>query len=172
MKAEDVPTITGDRFCAEYARQVYRFASMVSRSDPDAEDLAQEALLRALRNLRHFDPGRGSMSAWLWRITVNAARDAGRVAQRRQAVWERMVRSQAPEESVESRALDRVRDSELLTAVRALPKRDRALIALRFGAGLDYASVGAALGLTPGAASVATRRALGTLRHRLEGTAR
>ncbi len=163
------PALTAELLCAGYARQVYRFAAMVARSDADAEDLAQEALLRAIRNLHRFDPERGAIASWLWSIVLNAARDAGRGAGRRQALWERLAALRVPEESIENRALERLRDADLLAAVRALPARARTLLALRFGAGMDYAAVGAAVGLTPGAATAATRRALNILRHRLEG---
>jgi len=163
------PALTAERLCADYARQVYRFAAMVSRSEADAEDLAQEALLRAIRNLHRFKSERGAIASWLWRIVMNAARDAGRAAGRRQALWERIAALRAPEQSAEAQALDRLRDADLLAGVRALRPRARTLLALRFGAGMDYATIGAAMGLTPGAATAATRRALTDLRHRLEG---
>jgi DNA-directed RNA polymerase specialized sigma24 family protein len=49
-----------------------------------------------------------------------------------------------------------------------LPARDRLLIALRFGADLDYAAVGLASGLTAAAATMAVRRAIAKLRNHLE----
>jgi RNA polymerase sigma factor (sigma-70 family) len=163
----DVP-FTPERFCEQYGPRIYRFAAMVARGDVEAEDLAQEALIRALRNLQHFDPNRGNAEAWLWRIVMNAARDAGRVAGRRQALWDRLVSQRREIPSTESLALSRFDDRDLLKAVRQLPKRDRTLLALRFGADLDYAAVGRASGLTAAAATMAIRRALAKLRATLE----
>jgi RNA polymerase sigma-70 factor (ECF subfamily) len=161
-------SLTPEGLCAEYAGRVYRFAAIVAKGDVEAEDLAQEALLRAIRHLRSFQASRGSVENWLWRIVVNAARDAGRVAARRMALWERLTTVQLHAEGVESLALRRLTDRELLLAVRTLPKRDRAILALRYGADLDYPTVGKILGLRPHAATMATRRALIKLRMHLE----
>jgi RNA polymerase sigma-70 factor (ECF subfamily) len=141
---------------------------MVSRGDVAAEDLAQDALERAIRRLETFDPARGTVDAWLWRIVLNAAADAGRLARRRHLVVDRL-------RSLADRHLDTepppalpVENDDLLAAIRVLGKRDRSIIALRFGANLDYAQVGVALGMTPAAAGVAGRRALTRLRRQLE----
>jgi RNA polymerase sigma factor (sigma-70 family) len=161
--------LTPQELCARYGHRVYRFAAMVATGEVEAEDLAQDALIRAIRNLPRFDARRGTMEAWLWQIVMSTARDAGRVAGRRRALWDRLVTERAEVESTESLALDRFADRELLQAVRGLPRRDRALIALRFGADLDYAAVGRAYGITPAAATMAVRRALAKLRINLEG---
>jgi RNA polymerase sigma factor (sigma-70 family) len=80
-----------EELCARYLERVYRFAAMVSRNRQDADDLAQEAMERAIRGLAGFDPSKGEIEAWLWRIVVNVGRDAGRVARRQQALTERAV---------------------------------------------------------------------------------
>lgn len=160
--------MTAEELCERYADRVYRFAAMVSRSSADARDLAQEALERAIRGLPKMDPQRGDIEGWLYRIVVNAARDAGRVARRHQALLERartlMVRPPGPT----SGPPPGVADGELLNAIRQLAPRERAVIALRFGADLDHAAVGRALGISSAAAGMATRRAIAALRTRLE----
>jgi DNA-directed RNA polymerase specialized sigma24 family protein len=55
-----------------------------------------------------------------------------------------------------------------MKAIRQLKSRERAVVALRFGADLDYEGVGTALGISTAAAGVATRRALRRLRTILE----
>jgi len=140
---------------------------MVARGNAEAEDIAQEALLKAIRKLDAYDPARGSIEAWLWSIVVSAARDAGRAAGRRLALWERLTRLPEQSESIET-IESIVLDAQLLDAVRGLPSRDRTLIALRFGAGLDHAASGAAVGISAAAATMALRRALHHLRRRLE----
>ena len=163
----------GDRLnaaslCELYAERVYRFASMVSKGAVDAEDLAQEALERAIRSIDSYDSRRGSVESWLWQIVVNTARDAGRVERRRQLSLDRMVALLPRPTRGDVAALDStLSDDELMQAIRRLGPRDRALIALRYGADLDYAAVGASLGLSAEAAGVATRRALTALRSSL-----
>ncbi len=164
--AADDP-LTPETLCARYAERVYRFAAMVARGSAEAEDVAQEALERAIRKLDRFDERRGTLESWLFRIVVNAAADAHRVANRRFALWERLlIERSAPAvaDDVEAAALAHLSDAELLAAVRRLRPRERAAIALRFGADLEHADIGHALGLSANAAGVAVRRALAQLR--------
>lgn len=169
-KVSSRPALGAEELCRTYAERVFRFAAMVAHGNAEADDIAQEALLKAIRKLDAYDPSRGSIETWLWRIVVNAARDAGRGARRRLALWERLTQLPGQGESVESIVLDRISDARLLEAVRRLPPRARTLIALRYGAGLDHAATGAAVGISAAAATMAVRRALHTLRTRLEET--
>lgn len=156
--------LTAELLCARYSARVYRFAAMVSTSPHDAEDLAQTALERAIRALPRFDPGLGDIEGWLWRIVANAAGDARRRARRRQLLVELLARRadrpahQGPPETA---------DEVLLTAVRRLPVRQRAAIALRYGADLDLQTVGATLGVSVAGTSMLIRRALDRLRAEL-----
>lgn len=156
------------QLCELYAERVYRFAAMVSHSHDDAEDLAQDALVRAIRGLPGFHASRGSVEAWLWQIVINAGRDAGRLTQRRKALLERAISLMPRPTSYSSATPDGFSDLDLIDAVRALPSRQRALIALRFGADLDYATVGRLLGTSTVAARMATKRAVALLRSRLK----
>src|SRR5256885_9766276 len=70
---------------------VYRFAALLCPSPADREDLAQEALIRAIGQRHRYDPAKGPFEPWLWRITLNVARDQGRAAGRARALWERLV---------------------------------------------------------------------------------
>jgi RNA polymerase sigma factor (sigma-70 family) len=172
LAAGAVPRITeagpadASELCERYAHRIYRFAAMVARGDVEAEDLAHDALIKAIRRLALYDPARGSVEAWLWRIVVNTARDAGLTARRRFELLSRL-QSEAASASVSAPA-PTVRDDQLMTAIRDLKPRDRAVVALRFGADLDYDGVGTALGISTAAAGVATRRALRRLRTILE----
>jgi RNA polymerase sigma-70 factor (ECF subfamily) len=124
-----------------------------------------------MRSLHQFDPGRGSLESWLWRIVVNVARDAGRASTRADALWDRIVAHFTPAtEGAESIALRRISDAQLLEEVNRLPRRSRSLIALRFGGDLTYEEIGELLHENPAALRQAIRRALKALRIRLEET--
>jgi len=56
-----------------YERRVYSAALAILRNESDAEDVAQEALLKAFKNIRQFR-GEARFSTWLIQITVNEAR--------------------------------------------------------------------------------------------------
>ena len=167
-QSERAGPITPEELCRLYAGSVTRFAAMVSPNLADAEDLAQDALLRAVRSLRTYDSSRGSMETWLWRIVANAARDAaGRRDRLRDTVVRIGLSTPRESESVEETVLERLRDADLHAELRRLPLRDRTLLALRYGADLDMQQVGAAVGLNSDSAARATRRALARLRARL-----
>lgn len=55
-----------------YNRRLYRIARGVLRNETDAEDAVQDAYIRAYENLGQFQ-GKGPLSAWLAKITVNEA---------------------------------------------------------------------------------------------------
>src|SRR3954454_22042646 len=72
------PTAT-TAFIERFQRRVYGLARTVVADPQLAEDVAQEAMLRAWRHAETFDARRGSVITWLLTITRNAAIDALRV---------------------------------------------------------------------------------------------
>ncbi len=56
-----------------YERRVYAAAYAILRNEAEAEDVAQEAVLKAFANIRRFR-GEARFSTWLIQITVNEAR--------------------------------------------------------------------------------------------------
>lgn len=66
-------------FVARFQRRVFGLAVTITRDPRVAEDVAQEALLRAWRHAAAYDPRRGSVATWLLTITRNLAIDAMRV---------------------------------------------------------------------------------------------
>jgi RNA polymerase sigma-70 factor (ECF subfamily) len=158
--------LTADALCQTYTARVHKFAQLVSEDSANAEDLAQDALERAIRGLKTFNPAKGEIEGWLWRIIVNASRDAGRIAGRQRLVVELLADRWSVDEKVVDVG-DQLRTDEVVQAVRALSPRHRAVVALRYGADLGYRQVGQALGISEAAALMATRRALANLRIRL-----
>ena len=124
---------------------------------PDAaEDVVQDALLRALRaypRLRHAD----HLRAWLYRITTNAAMDRHRAARRELPV------ADAGADAVAA-------DPESLDGFEALigplPDRARATLRLRFVDDLEYEAIATRLEISPEAARQRVSHALRTLRER------
>ena len=152
---------------SRYERFVFNTAVRVlsaSAQSPDlADDIAQEAFIKAWRNLAAFR-GDCTFSTWLYRIAVNCAKDTIRAASRRPAVslsslasddgdedgeeWDVPVTSgeTIPEEAAERR--------ELILAVRraveSLPDEQRQVIVLRDLSGLSYQEISEKLGLELG----------------------
>lgn len=80
-----------------HARSLHRLAYRMTRNEQDAEDVVQEALLKAYRGLDKFE-NRSELSTWLHRITTNCAYDLLRKRQRR-------AEDDLPETDAESDAL-------------------------------------------------------------------
>jgi RNA polymerase sigma factor (sigma-70 family) len=70
-------------FVSRFQDRVYGLALAMTRDRQAAEEVAQDAFLRAWRYGASYDPRRGSVSAWLLRITRNVALDHVRTSQRR-----------------------------------------------------------------------------------------
>ncbi|HVK73419.1 MAG TPA: sigma-70 family RNA polymerase sigma factor [Kofleriaceae bacterium] len=68
-----------------YQRRVYAAALHVTGNHSDADDVAQEAFVRAYRGLRTFD-GRSDFFTWLYRIAINTALNRLRSSKRVQAL--------------------------------------------------------------------------------------
>jgi DNA-directed RNA polymerase specialized sigma24 family protein len=157
--------LSAEQLCNHYADRVYRFANMVARDDLEADDLAQTALVHALKALPSFDPGRGEVTAWLWRIVVNAARDHQRAAKRRELLLLRLRGLWGASARVgDVLEPPGITDERLFRAVRRLSPLQRSVVALRFGGDLEWGGVAAALGISRSAAASAGHRALLTLR--------
>ena len=69
-------------FIRENAQDVYNLSLRLVQNPSDAEDLAQDSLLRALKSLPNFR-GESSVSTWLYRITVNTWKNRVRAEKRR-----------------------------------------------------------------------------------------
>lgn len=68
--------------CETHRKRVWRVAASVTRCAADADDLAQEAFVRAFGAIRSYRP-EASFAAWLCRIALNAAHDHQKSAWRR-----------------------------------------------------------------------------------------
>ena len=116
---------------AECGPLAYRVARGVLRNDADAEDVAQEALLRAYRRFdRLRDPLR--FRAWLVRIVFRLALDRGRSSKRRELreiEWARPARRAAPP-NAEELALSSEFQTHLDRALEALPEKLRLVLLL------------------------------------------
>ena len=67
------------RSCERFQRRVFGLAQTIIVDDRAAEDIAQEAFVRAWKHAGAYDPRRGSVVGWLLTITRNLAIDAVRV---------------------------------------------------------------------------------------------
>jgi RNA polymerase sigma factor (sigma-70 family) len=122
----------------------------------DAEDAWSETFLAALKAYPDL-PGDANVEAWLVTIAHRKAIDITRAAARRAVPV-----GDLPERSSAQRADGR--DLDLVTALAALPRRQREAVAYHYLAGLPYQEVAAITGGTADAARRAAADGIATLR--------
>src|SRR3712207_3049048 len=76
LASGDAESVTA--FVRRFQRQVYGLALRILRDPHAAEEVAQDAFVRAWRYARAYDARRGEVETWLLTITRNQARDAAR----------------------------------------------------------------------------------------------
>ena len=135
----------------------------------DAEEVAQEAFLRAHRNLVGWPPERVRElrpRAWLCTIAVNLARNRARDAGRRPAAGDGLdeaATAASGADGPEALAL-RGDDRRLLAeALHRLPAAQREAVVLRHVAGLPYAEIAEALGTPVGTVKAHVHRGIRVL---------
>jgi RNA polymerase sigma factor (sigma-70 family) len=159
----DVETTELEAFCVDaYPRLVAALAHHTG--DPWlAEEVAQEALIRACARWDHGVSALQSPVGWTFRVGVNLARShfRRRLAERRALARHGMER----EEMAGSRSAEAV---VVWSALRQLPSRQREAVVMRYFLDLSAAQVGEAMGMSPGAVRVLAHRAVASLRIALD----
>jgi RNA polymerase sigma factor (sigma-70 family) len=123
----------------------------------DAEDCFQETFLAALRAYPRLRDA-GNLRGWLLTIAHRKAIDHHRANGRRPL---------PVAEQVEVAVHDPEPGDGIWDAVETLPPKQRAAVALRFGADLPHAEIGAALGCSPEAARRSLHEGVKRLRKEL-----
>lgn len=150
-----------------YQEPVFRLAYLILGDAADAEDVAQEAFVRAWRALDRFDADR-PLRPWLLSITANLARNRRRGLGR---YWAALQRAFAAEPKVYQAAPDEGGNHDarrLREAVSRLSEDAQAIVYLRYFLGLSEAEAAATLGIPAGTAKSRLSRALGRLRDVIE----
>jgi RNA polymerase sigma-70 factor, ECF subfamily len=147
---EDVASDTSTDFeqrLRECGTLAFRVAYSVLRDKPDAEDVAQDALVKAYRSF-HQLRDRERFRAWLVRTTWRMALDKRR-GDKRRVVREQAVEA-APAPTAEQVAVARERAAHLWTAIDDLPDKLRLVVILANIEGHDTREVAALLDIPEG----------------------
>ncbi|MQA61808.1 MAG: sigma-70 family RNA polymerase sigma factor [Actinophytocola sp.] len=150
---------------ARYTADAHRTAFLLGAGD-DADDVVQEAFVKAFRGLRRFRAG-AAFRPWLLRIVANETRNLQRSRRRRSAATDRLAQTlpdAVDPDGPESRLLTAEARAALLAAVHALPDRDRRVVACRYFLDLSEAETAQVLGWRRGTVKSRLSRALVKLR--------
>jgi RNA polymerase sigma-70 factor, ECF subfamily len=166
--AEDVD-LHFERLVREYQDRLFGFAARLTHQREDAEEIVQDAFVRAYKALKTYPKDRirrMALRAWLYQITLNVARN-------------RLRKKWLPTETLDGPAAQGVSDpsdgpltrlessrqrADLATLVGGLPARYRAPLILRYVEGLKLEEVAEILGQPLGTTKSNVHRAINALR--------
>lgn len=130
-----------DRLLPAVLRQAWRMLG----DEAEAEDAAQEAMLRLWRQAATWRSGEARVSTWLYRVTHNLCID--RIRRRRSSVAiEDVAEPSDPAPPVLERLAEGERMRALAGAISALPDRQRRAVTLRHFEGLGNPAIAERLG--------------------------
>lgn len=142
-----------DQLVLRYQHKVLKLVMRYMRNHAEAEDIAQEAFLKAYRAIHSFR-GDSAFYTWIYRIAINTAKNALVSAKRRPLDYD--LDLQDPEQNERAGRLrdEATPESLLLTdeirqtvdaAIGALPEDLRRAVVLREYEGLSYEEIAAAM---------------------------
>ncbi len=171
--------VSESEFLDKHAVLVYNLALRLVGNASDAEDLAQDALIRALKSLPNFR-GESALSTWVYRITVNTWKNRVR-SEKRRGLWKMvplgLFKGEDEEDEPNFKDDSKPLDSNLETdergalvqkALMELDEESRAVVVLREIEGQSYQEIAAALDIPEGTVKSRLSRARDTLKEKLQ----
>ncbi len=128
----------------QYWDRLYRWLYHLTRDRHTAEDLAQEAFLKAFAHLARFQPDT-NFRAWLFRIAHNAFANQYRAGRRNGSLPEDLP---GPDRGPVAELLEQEALQRVARALERLPAEFRGALLLRIEEGLSFRQIADVLGLT------------------------
>jgi RNA polymerase sigma-70 factor, ECF subfamily len=154
-----------------HQEHIFRLAYLTLRDAAEAEDMAQEAFLRAYLALDRFETGR-PFRPWLTRIAVNLARNRRRSLGRYLNHLRRAFASEPEPEryraGLENNLQARWQAETLASAVKRLNRHKQEVLHLRFFLAMTEVEMAEALSIQPGTVKSRLHRAISDLRQVVE----
>ncbi|PYX83979.1 MAG: RNA polymerase sigma factor [Acidobacteria bacterium] len=166
-------TVLYELLMRRYNQRLYRVARAILRDDAEAEDVMQDAYVRAYQHLADFE-GRAKFSTWLTRIAVHEAL----ARSRRRSRFQSLDNSEESKGGImgslasagrnpEEAAYDRELGGVLEKAILGLPEDYRLIFMLRDVEGMSTDETAECLAVTPENVKVRLHRARAALRKEL-----
>jgi len=157
-----------------HSHAIFRLAYRMTGNEQDAEDVVQEAFLRAFRRLNQF-AGQASFGVWLYRIAANCSLDLLRRRQRQADAG--ALGTALPAETLDllpgsaptpdAVVANAEMQQQVQSALDALSPQERAAFVLRHFENRSISDISAALGLRVSAAKHSVFRAVQKMRQAL-----
>jgi RNA polymerase sigma-70 factor (ECF subfamily) len=151
-------------FIRRFQRRVYGLALSLVSDSALAEDVAQEAFLRAWRHAAVFDARRGSVATWLLAITRNLAIDALRLRRAVPTDPETLLGMEEESDGPDRAAVQADAAARLRSAIAALPYDQRRALVLAAFYGRTADEISSSEGIPLGTAKTRIRAGMHKLR--------
>ena len=165
-----------DLLVRKYQHKVVKLVSRYMRDPADAEDVSQEAFIKAYRALPQFR-GDSAFYTWLYRIAINTAKNALLSRDRNPVEFDLDMQNIEESSAMQGRLADPETPESLLAteeiretvnrAIAALPEDLRTAIVLRELEGLSYEDIAAAMDCPVGTVRSRIYRAREAIDHSL-----
>jgi len=129
---------------------------MLGGDRAEAEDVAQEAMLRLWKVAPEWRPGEAKVTTWLYRVVTNLCTD--RLRKKRSVDIDAIEEPADDKPAVTARLMAKDRAQALIEAMRDLPERQRQAVTLRHIEGLTNPQIGEVLQISTEAVESLTAR--------------
>lgn len=151
-----------------YQEKVLLICLGFSRNPADAEDLAQEVYLKALRNIDSLTD-LSLVKFWLYRITRNTCLDFSRKRKLRRHSPLEPEHQQHDSQTPESQVIAGEQLRALKEAIQQLPKKQREVFIMKEYGDLSYQEIADTLRINPGTVMSRLNRARQAIKNRIKG---
>ena len=165
-RAKDGDRLALEALCARHAERVHRIALHILRDPDDANDAAQESLVKLVQRVGQFR-GQSQFSTWLHRLVVNTCKDVA------QAKWSRCTEplledTRVARDGDPQRALAESESRlELGRCLAELPEAQATVVALKDAFDVSFEEIAEATGMPVGTAKCYAHRGRNGLREKL-----
>ena len=155
----------------KYRIKVFNLAYSLTRDRDVADDLAQEAFIKAYYALPRFQ-SRSGFGTWLYRIAINHVRDYLRKKSRMiqisiENIKESSILQEDKTMKEEKESTEEQRKQLVHQSIRSLPVKHQAILSLRDIQGFSYEEISKILKISPGTVDSRIHRARKMLRKKL-----
>lgn len=156
---------------ARLVPRVHAQAYRMLADQAEAEDVAQEAMMRLWRIAPDWREGEAKVTTWLYRVVANLCTDRLRKRKKGDVPLEAVSEPLDPAPSVDAKLQARARARALNDAMATLPERQRLALMLRHFEGASNPEIAARLNISTEAVESLTARAKRALSAQLKGQA-
>jgi RNA polymerase sigma-70 factor (ECF subfamily) len=151
-----------------YQREIYNLSYRIAGNHHDADDIAQNAFIKAYFSLKKFR-GDSSFKTWIYMIALNTAKTFVTKDRKREK------REYPLLEEVTANRMDKTRPDEVLSAkgivaraLQSMPERQKEVLILKYFHGMKHVEIAKALRITPGAAKANLFNAMQYLKRKIK----